>query len=546
MMRSICPVCRSFLSVATFNGAARHSTVILGNEEVPIIRFPVTKQKEYVKSSTRRKKKGRVIMVPKPGKLLVSASERKLNMYTNEFPTKFEPPVLASQTWTSHRSPGRHFTIHPTRENPSVLTKEKERTTFEGLNLSDTLIEALRDAGVTYPTSIQAKAIPAILDGENVMLAAETGSGKTYAYLLPLAQRLLQMEKEDMLDGSGPLALILTPSKELSFQVCQMTQDLNLSMKTQNLDELWLRKRKQSAKNGNILISTPILALAALRNRRLSLDDVRFVVVDECDTLLDESFSRYVCSILGRMNIKKGVSRPLLSDVEVQLTLCSATFPQYAEKALEDVIALSDISTVSTGYMHRISPHVTHKFLRVKASEKLATLLTFLQESEKQKETSMVFCNSRKSVIYLTKELAFHGLNVHGIHRELEMKDRQRAVEHLKAGETSVVVCTDVSSRGLDTKNVRHVINYEFPNVASDYIHRSGRVGRVGQSGEGRVTSLISKRYEVPLVMKIEEAARRRERIEGVNANIKAYHADRWDARKMSLEDELESKAAEQ
>ncbi|XP_039254429.2 putative ATP-dependent RNA helicase DDX28 [Styela clava] len=512
------------------------SSVKVNGQEIPIIRYPLGQQKKFIQAKDKKKRRGKLICVPKPGKLLISTDDRKLNMYTNEFPTKFEPPTLASQTWTSRNSPGRFFVIHATRNNPATDYDDKDKASFNDYGLNTTVNESLQKLGVEAPTQIQNKVLPIVMNGENVMLAAETGSGKTYGYLIPIINKILEIDNEDFV-SSGPTALILTPSKELSAQVVKMTRDFNLAINVTDLDNFHLMRTKKHVNHADIVVGTPIIMLTMLRNRKLSLDNINFAVVDECDTLLDKSFSTFTCAILGRLNIKHGLSKPLVSSSDVQLILCSATFPDYAEQALEDIVSLSNISAISTGYMHRISPHVTHKFLRVRSSEKLATLLNILNESKVNEYLTMIFCNKKESVHWLTKELIFHGLHAEMIHSGLDIKKRKSIIQQVRAGKAKILVCTDLSSRGIDTQSIHHVINFEFPNAASDYVHRSGRVGRVGQNTGAKVTSLISKRWEIPLLMQIEEAARRRERIQNVNANIKSHHKDRWNEKK---EEELE------
>lgn len=515
------------------------SSVKFDGNEIPIIRYPVGRQKDFLRAKEKRKKKGSVITVPKPGKLLISTDDRKLNMYTNEFPTKFEPPTLATQTWTSKKSPGRFFKIHPTRNNPSINYEEKEQVRFNDFGLTLALIEALQRLRVDSPTLIQKKVIPEILNNKNVMLAAETGCGKTYGYLLPIIDKILRENIQDSI-STEPSAIILTPSKELSSQVVKMADNLNLPIHVTDLDNFYSKRNKNHLNTSDIVVGTPVIVLTMLRNRKLSLQNIRFAVIDECDTLLDESFSKFTCSILGRLNIKCGMSRPVLGDSEVQLILSSATFPEYAEQALVDIISLSNITAVSTGYMHRISPHVTHTFMRIRPSEKLSTVISLLSESKAQthNKLTMIFCNKKETVYWLTKELIFHGLSAEMMHSGLRSEERASIIQQIQTGKLSILVCTDLSSRGLDTQMIHHVINYEFPNAPSDYIHRSGRVGRVGQNENGTVTSLISRKWEVPLLMQIEEAARRRERIQNVNANIKSHHNQRWNEK---LEEEEES-----
>uniref|UniRef100_H2YZQ0 RNA helicase n=1 Tax=Ciona savignyi TaxID=51511 RepID=H2YZQ0_CIOSA len=363
------------------------------------------------------------------------------------------------------------------------------------------------------------------------MFAAETGSGKTLAYLLPIMQRLMEIQRskggdiDDQIYVS-PKALVLTPTKELSQQVMKMALSLKLPLQVSSNESI-----SKTDFNVDLMVSTPVSLITSLKQRKFELGDIEFVVLDECDTLLDDSFASKIQHILSRFNITAGKKSPLSTSRSAQLVLCSATFPSYASDALDEIISMDDISTVRTGYLHRVSPHVTHNFLRVKPSEKIGELVQLVCKADRG--PVMVFCNTKQSVKRTVKGLHENGIAAMSVDGGMLTKDRYSTLEQFQSGNDDIIVATDIASRGLDTKQVKHVINFEIPHSVSDYIHRCGRVGRVGQTHPGVVTSLVSRKWEVPVVMKIEEAARRREEISGVSANIKASHERRWAQKQM-------------
>ncbi|CAK8678104.1 unnamed protein product [Clavelina lepadiformis] len=500
-------------------------------DTAPVIRYPQALKRAILRRTKPKKMetKKSALNLAKPGKLLVSCDNRSECMFTNEYPNKFSPPSITSSTWTSRKSPGRHFTIHSTRENnPSF--KESIASFYE-VGLSEEILKALHLAKIKNPTVIQAKAIPEILAGKNVLMAAETGCGKTYAYLLPILRVLMQLESCASDDILSPEALILTPTKELSKQVVTMGKSLNLGVNFHSVHSssfLKLLKKQKSMENtASIVVSTPVPMILALKRKNVDFGKLKFIVLDECDTLCDDSFSKQVQHILNQCSITKGIRIPMAETSPAQLLLCSATFPKYASEVLSDIITMENVEVIRSGYLHRVSPHVTHRFLRVRPSEKLGELVKVIESN--QKKQTLVFCNTKASVGKVYQACQENAIPATLIDGSIIAKKRSLTVEDLKNGKESLLITTDLTSRGLDTQKVEHVINFEIPNNVSDYIHRCGRVGRIGQQHAGLVTNLVSKKWEIATVMKIEEAARRREEIEGVSANIKRRHNIRWE-----------------
>lgn len=244
-------------------------------------------------------------------------------------------------------------------------------------------------------------------------------------------------------------------------------------------------------------------------------------MLDEADTLLDDSFNKLIAYIVRRLKI--GGSSPTehskyVSD-GIQVGLASATYPRGLDTLLEPVLSMEDFEVVTTNSLHHLMPHVPQKFVRVGAADKMMECAKLLKQY-KGKPT-IVFCNKTQTSYWLSKSL-----------KEIQMDnilltgfdDPQTRKRHLKKfyeGIHDVMICTDIASRGLDTQCVHHVINYDFPLFMSDYIHRVGRVGRVGTTHDCRVTSFITQVWDVDLLWKIETAARKQQVLHNVNANIK-------------------------
>jgi len=500
-----------------------------GDEHV--IKYPIAWRKKMDKQIKSRKKKSvsSVLTLAKPGKMLVSADNSKHNMYTNEFPNKFVPPSLTSSTWTSHRSPGRQFTIHATKENPSF--SRDEDTSFHQLNLTFEVISALRLLDVQKPTCIQSKAIPAILKGSNVMYAAETGSGKTLAYLLPILTNLTRYNQSKY---ETPYALVLTPTHELCLQVEKMARSLDTgySFRAFHSTSSYLKLRSGKVKPPDVLITTPTPLIVALNQRCLDLGGLASVVIDECDTMFDDSFAKQTNNILNRINIVDGTRQPLSGDHRTQLIMCSATFPKHANDHLKNLLSMDNLVTLRTGYLHRVPPHITQKFIRVRPSQKMDNLIKLL--SSRKDRGTIVFCNYRKSATMVASACDENNIDVVKLDKSLSSKERSEILDRFHNGDVKILIATDLASRGIDTSQACEVINYEVPNNVSDYIHRCGRVGRVGTNNECNVTTFVSHKWEVPLVSQIEEAAKRRTEIQA-SENIKKKQKFRWNKRQVKL-----------
>ncbi|KAI0241905.1 putative ATP-dependent RNA helicase DDX28 [Lamellibrachia satsuma] len=207
--------------------------------------------------------------------------------------------------------------------------------------------------------------------------------------------------------------------------------------------------------------------------------------------------------------------------IGTQVAMVGATMPSSLKQVLGDVVPLDSLVKVTTPHLHRLMPHIPQKFIRIGSDQKPEALLKALKSNSSRRVPTLVFCNRSSTACYVGHFLNDNGIANVVLHAQMPQKVREGRFEQFQNAETEVLVCTDIMSRGMDTVRAKHVINFDFPHFISDYIHRSGRIGRVGSSGTGFVLSFISYKWDVDLLWKIEASARRATEFHNVNANIK-------------------------
>uniref|UniRef100_A0A8C3Y579 DEAD-box helicase 28 n=1 Tax=Catharus ustulatus TaxID=91951 RepID=A0A8C3Y579_CATUS len=347
------------------------------------------------------------------------------------------------------------------------------------LGLQPALLAGLERLSIGRPTAVQRLAIPALRRGRSALCAAETGSGKTLAYLLPLLERLLG-RPEAPAEAAGPAAprgLVVLPSRELAAQVGAVAAALcapaGLAVRglTGGGAAGGLRRQLRAPPPGPaVLLGTPGALREALRRRFLGLERLRWMVLDEADTLMDESFT------------------------ETQVVVVGATFPAGLSETLAKFTDVDRFVTLSTQSLHRLPPHVQQKFVRLKGRDKLPELLLLLKERPASGGAVLIFCNSASTVNWLGYILDDHKIKHLRLQGQMSAAARAGIFASFQKGEVSVLVCTDLASRGLDTSSVQLVVNYDFPDTLQDYLHRAGRVGRVGSRAPGAVVSFVTHR----------------------------------------------------
>ncbi len=351
---------------------------------------------------------------------------------------------------------------------------------FDQLGLRAELLSALETKQYTAPTPIQAGAIPAILDGRDILARAQTGTGKTDAFALPLVEILSQKNSS----GKHPRALVLAPTRELALQVGETikTYARRVSLRcTVVHGGVGINPQITRLKRGiDILVATPGRLLDLAGQRHLTLSHIEFLVFDEADRMLDLGFNEEICEILD------------LVPVQRRTMLFSATYTQQIRDLAGRMLRDPEYIEVTPG--NTAAESVDQKIHLVDRSNKRA-LLTHLITKENWARI-LVFTRTKHGANKLTEKLAVKGISAAALHSNKSQSFRTRTLGAFKSSEIRVLVATDVAARGLDISDLPVVINYDIPNTPEDYVHRIGRTGRAGVSGIA--VSLVShdeKRY---------------------------------------------------
>lgn len=343
---------------------------------------------------------------------------------------------------------------------------------FSSLSLSPALLQAVQEMGYASMTPIQEQAIPAVLEGRDVLGAAQTGTGKTAAFALPLLQRLLKHENTSTSPARHPVrALVLLPTRELADQVAKSVKDyakytqLRSAVVFGGID---IKPQAVELKRGvEILVATPGRLLDHLEAKNCSLGQVEYVVLDEADRMLDIGFLPDLERILKFLP----ASRTTL--------LFSATFSAEIKRLSSSY--LQNPVTIEVARPNETASTIVQRFFSVSADDKQRCLHQLLQQSEVKQ--AFVFVNSKLGCARLARSLERAGLKCAALHGDKSQEERLKALEAFKAGEVDLLVATDVAARGLDIKDVPAVFNFDLPFGAEDYVHRIGRTGRAGAAG---------------------------------------------------------------
>ncbi|KPI92959.1 putative ATP-dependent RNA helicase DDX28 [Papilio xuthus] len=459
---------------------------------------------------------------------IISCKRPEYNHYEGQTYRKFDGIKLASQGWLSSKSKNDHFTIYYDANKKEE--KEVYRKSFEEIGVCNELSEIMIAQGFELPTLIQTKAIPSILEGYNSVITAETGCGKTLAYLLPIFQHILEWKPHMKEEFNSPLAVVLTPSRELASQIGQVAENIAQSFNI-NVTTLIGGKTKQKILNppieySDILITTLGAYSKLVTTGILKVHNVHHVVLDEADTLLDDSFIGKVENLLKKFGIqyKVQIQSP---PVGCQLTLVSATMPHELPEAVNSFVDPQSLRTIMTSNIHKLLPHVPQKFLRLGKAQKPMELLKLVQADVNQKRPVMIFSNKTSTCDFVSMFLNENNIQCVNINGQMAVPLKQGKFELYNNGSVNVLSCTDIASRGLDTIRTRHIINYDFPLYIADYIHRCGRTGRIGSTNDCTVTNFVAWPREINIVQKIETSVRKGIDLPNVNANIRRQIEDR-------------------
>jgi ATP-dependent RNA helicase RhlE len=372
---------------------------------------------------------------------------------------------------------------------------------FDRLGLMPELLRAVAQQGYVEPTPVQREAIPLVLDGRDLLAAAQTGTGKTAAFVLPILQRLAQSAAYAQTSGRRPIrVLVLTPTRELCLQVEESVRTYSAQKPVRSTAvyggvpfDPQLRKLLQAPE---IVVATPGRLLDHVGQRTIDLSRVEVLVLDEADRMLDMGFIPDVRRIIA------------LLPRERQTLLFSATFNDQVRKLAADF--QRDPAFVQATSKNTAPDLVRQVVLPVERTDKRELLSRLIRSG--RIEQALVFTRTKHGAGRLAIQLERDGILATAIHGDKSQPQRVRALEDFKRGKIDILVATDVAARGLDIDALPHVVNYELPSVASDYLHRIGRTGRAGAGGDA--VSLVS-REEGPLLAAIEKLLGRRIEIEG-------------------------------
>jgi ATP-dependent RNA helicase RhlE len=366
---------------------------------------------------------------------------------------------------------------------PSAIPQHPVETTdksFHELGLSEAIVGVVTKIGFEHPTPIQAAVIPTALEGKDLIGLAQTGSGKTAAFALPIAERLTH--------GRGVRGLILSPTREIALQTQAF---LELFGAQHNLATACLiggvRMRPQTdalMKKPDVIVATPGRLLDHIRQRHVTLDAIEQLVLDEADHMLDLGFLPQIREVLRRLPRER------------QTMMFSATMPDSIEMIAREFMrqpVMIDIAPKGA------AAGITHRLYLVRPEDKRNALMALLNE---ELGSTLVFARRKVDAEWLYHVLERKGHPVSRIHSDRSQGKRVQALEGFRAGSHRILVATDIAGRGIDVPGIEHVINFDIPEAEDDYVHRAGRTARGAALG---IVSTIATWQDIPMVRKIEE-----------------------------------------
>ncbi len=371
----------------------------------------------------------------------------------------------------------------PERESASQAAENG----FRSLGLGDAVMKAIESSRYTTPTPIQAQTIPLLLEGRDVLGQAQTGTGKTAAFALPLLQRIDLFKKQ-------PQILVLTPTRELAIQVAEAFETYAKGMRGLRVVPIYGGQDyqvqfRQLHRGAHVVVGTPGRVMDHMRRGSLKLDDLQCLVLDEADEMLRMGFADDVDWVLTQAPDKR------------QMALFSATIPrpirQIAQKHLKNPAEITIAQKTAT------ADTVNQRYIVAAPHQKQAALARVLEAEPI--DGVLVFVKTRATTEPLAEFLAQAGLKTAALNGDIAQKQRERIVDSLRSGKVDIIVATDVAARGLDVQRISHVVNYDLPFDSEAYVHRIGRTGRAGRSGEA---ILFVHPRERRLLKRLEQATR--------------------------------------
>ena len=393
---------------------------------------------------------------------------------------------------------------------------------FSNFGLAEEITRAVTKCGYDTPTPIQSKAIPAVLTGRDLLAAAQTGTGKTAGFVLPILELLKRKQANKNSRGHIPIrALILTPTRELAAQVEQSVRDYSQNLPLKSLVMFggvgFGPQARRLRGRVDVLVSTPGRLLDHIEQGTVDLSRIEILVLDEADRMLDMGFIRDIRRVLA------------LLPKERQSLLFSATFSKEIKVLAQSL--LFKPTTIEVAGKKTTADLVSHKVYAVDRSNKRHLLAHLIKKNNWHQV--LVFTRTKHGANRLTQQLCKQGIPTSAIHGDKSQNMRTRALADFKNSKVQVLVATDIAARGIDISKLPLVINFELPNVPSDYVHRIGRTGRAGLTGEAISLVCIDERAYLADIEKLIRTTITREIVEGYEPEngLDAYAPDRHKAK---------------
>ncbi len=360
---------------------------------------------------------------------------------------------------------------------------------FDKLNLNPEILQSITDAGYTKATEIQFKAIPKIMEGHDIKASAQTGTGKTAAFLLPALHRLAKRDKPS---GKGPSLLVLAPTRELAMQIAEEAAKLSKNLRQVKTVAIYggvpyHKQQRKLSRPYEILVATPGRLIDYLDRKKIDLSNVDMVVLDEADRMLDMGFIKPV----------KKIVKATPSDAQV--LLFSATLEKKVAKLSDEL--MKDPIEIVIHAKHAKHENISQKLHFVDDMNHKNKLLDHILNDNDVQHT-IIFTATKRHADRLVSELKEKGHKSAALHGDIRQRQRTRTIDSMKAGKIDTLVATDVAARGIDVSTITHIINFDLPFHIEDYVHRIGRTGRAG--AKGTALSFASGR-DMNLVKQIEK-----------------------------------------
>ena len=354
----------------------------------------------------------------------------------------------------------------PLQEEGNGTDEETQTSGFDGLDLPGDVIDAVKKVGFETPSQIQAQTIPLLMEGRDVVGLAQTGTGKTAAFALPILARIDKKARH-------PQALVLAPTRELALQVSDSFQAFadhlgGISVLPIYGGQAYGIQLSGLRRGAQIIVGTPGRVIDHLEKGSLDISDLRFLVLDEADEMLNMGFQEDVERILEDTPDEK------------QVALFSATMPNGIRRLSKQY--LDDPAEVTVKAKTRTNTNITQRYLFTAHRNKLDAITRILEVTEF--EAMIVFVRTKHETEELAEKLRARGFSAAAINGDIAQQQRERTVDQLRDGRLDILVATDVAARGLDVERISHVLNYDIPNDTESYVHRIGRTGRAGRTGE--------------------------------------------------------------